>query len=84
MPLDPILSQMNLVTPSHTLSLKSVLILSSHPRLFIPIRLFSSGCAGKMLYAFYSCFIIKDVGEIAVALLVWNLTIFGPLIGKLL
>jgi hypothetical protein len=61
-PLIPILSQINLVhtIPPHPISLRSILILSSHLHLVLPSGLFPSGFPTKILYAFlfssHSCY----------------------------
>jgi hypothetical protein len=48
-PLVPILSQ---IDPVHTISLRSILILSTHLRLGLPSGLFPSGFPTNILYAF--------------------------------
>jgi hypothetical protein len=54
-PTDPVLSQMNSVTPSKPVSLKSVLILSSHLRLCLTSSLFLSCSPTEISYEFVPC-----------------------------
>jgi hypothetical protein len=53
-PLDPFLSQVNLVHTSRSIPLKSILILSFHLLLDLRSGLFPSGFLTKMLYTFSS------------------------------